>query len=202
VGGGDRLETSIVAHGTSVAFMLGRATPETKRSMPTTDHTERLRLSILDVHGLNSERIAWEDSEELALEAQITDIVVELITTAEMNHRDICIRRHLWMSEKRETLQKRLEKEKASAEAAARAYDVAIGKARKDDLLGMATDYRKARTVRLFVSAMRHRFDEVNRIVTQTDFEDWCDWALAQADDLDPAKNLEGLLKSGRLECQ
>jgi hypothetical protein len=30
VGGGDRLETSIVAHGTSVAFRLGRATPETK----------------------------------------------------------------------------------------------------------------------------------------------------------------------------
>ena len=46
----------------------------------------------------------------------------------------------------------------------------------------MATDYRQARTIRLFVSAMRRRFREANGMVTQIDFDHWCDWALAQAD--------------------
>jgi hypothetical protein len=129
----------------------------------------------------------------------VTDIAVELITTAEINYRDACTRRHLWVSEEREALQKRRREERASAEAAARNHDVAVGKARKDNLLGMATDYRQARTIRLFVSAMRRRSHEANGMVRQTDFEDWCDWALAQADDLDPVKNLESLLKSGQI---
>ena len=154
---------------------------------------------ILDVHGANPERIAWEDSAEVALETLITDIAVELITTAEINYRDTCMRRHLWVSEKSEALKKRRGEERASAEAAARTHDVAVGKARKDNLLGMATDYRRARTIRLFVSAMRRRFREANGMVRQADFEDWCDWALAQADDLDPVKNLESLLKSGQI---
>ena|SRR5712664_602969 len=42
-------------------------------------------------------------------------------------------------------------------------------------------------------------FDEANGIVAWADFEDWCDWALAQADDLDPVKNLEDFLKSGQI---
>jgi hypothetical protein len=199
VGGGDRLETTIVAHGTSVAFRLTRVALEAKKSKPITDRTDRLRLSILDVHGTNPERIAWEDSEQVALETLITDIAVELITTAEINHRDACARRHLWVSEKRDAIQMRRGEERASAEAAAHTHDLAVGKARKDNLLGMATNYRQARTIRLFVSAMRRRFDEANGIVTQADFEDWCDWALAQAGDLDPVKNLEDFLRSGQI---
>jgi hypothetical protein len=36
-------------------------------------------------------------------------------------------------------------------------------------------------------------------MVRWADFEDWCDWALAQADELDPVKNLESLLNSGQI---
>jgi hypothetical protein len=46
---------------------------------------------------------------------------------------------------------------------------------------------------------MRRRFREANGMLRQADFEDWCDWALAQADDLDPVKNLESFLKSGQM---
>jgi hypothetical protein len=54
----------------------------------------------LDVHGADPERIAWEDSEEVALEALITDIAVELITTAEINYRDACTRPSLGVGRK------------------------------------------------------------------------------------------------------
>jgi hypothetical protein len=46
---------------------------------------------------------------------------------------------------------------------------------------------------------MRRLFHEANGTVAQADLEDWCDWALAQAHDLDPVKNLEGFLKSGQI---
>jgi hypothetical protein len=61
---------------------------------------------------------------------------------------------------------------------------------RIDDLLGVATDYRQARTIRLFVSAMRRRSGDADGALARIDFEDWCHGALAQADELDPAKNL------------
>jgi hypothetical protein len=70
-------------------------------------HPDRLRLAILDVHGREPERFAWQDGEGRALEAQITDIAVELVTTAEINYREACIRRHHWVAEKREALRGR-----------------------------------------------------------------------------------------------
>jgi hypothetical protein len=105
-------------------------------------------------------------------------------------------RRHLWVSEKREALQKRLAEERASSEAAARDCDEAIGRARTENLLGMARNYGQARTIRLFVSAMRRRFQVESRMATQADFDGWCDRALAQADDLDPVRKLGELLMS------
>jgi len=94
------------------------------------DHSDRLRLSILDVQGSKPERFAWEDSEGRALEAQVTDIATELVTTAEINYRDACVRRHLWISEKREALREHLEEERRATEVARRTQAVAVARAR------------------------------------------------------------------------
>lgn len=58
VGGGDKLEASVVVHGSPVAFRLTVVVPETKKakrgaSLPINQ--------ILDVHGSKPERFAWED---------------------------------------------------------------------------------------------------------------------------------------------
>jgi hypothetical protein len=194
VGGGDRLETSIVVYGSPVAFRLTAVVPEAKKSKraasPAVDRSDRRRLSILDVQGSKPERFAWEDSEGRALEAQITDIATELVTTAEINYRDACVRRHFWISEKREALREHLEEERRATEVARRTQAVAVARARLDKLLGMAADYRQARTIRLFIGAMRRRSRDADSAVARIDFEDWCHWALAEADKLDPAKNL------------
>lgn len=193
VGGGDRLETSVVVHGSPVAFRLSGVVPEAtksrRRTAEATDKGNRLRLAILDVHGPQLERFAWQDDEGLNLEALVTDIAVELITTAEINYRDACLRRHIWISERRDTLAQHLEKERQVAEVAAQNQTLALAKARRDELLGMATDYRQARTIRLFVAALRLRSSEGDGSCGEA-FEDWCRWAVAEADKLDPAKNL------------
>ena len=43
-----------------------------------------LRLSILDAHGSTPERLTWENGEGKTIGAHISEIVVELITTAEI----------------------------------------------------------------------------------------------------------------------
>jgi hypothetical protein len=58
------------------------------------------------------------------------------------------------------------------------------------NLLGMASDYRQARAIRLFVGAIRRRLRDAEGTLEGARIEDWCRWALAQADELDPAKNL------------
>ena len=71
-------------------------------------------------------------------------------------------------------------------------HTVAVAKARLDNLVAMATDYRQARAVRLFVSAMRRRLPDADGTLARSDFEDWCHRALAQADELDPIKTWRG----------
>jgi hypothetical protein len=194
VGGADRLETRIVVHGTSVAFSLTAVEAEARKSKrgasPSTDRADRLRLVILNVHGSDPDRISWEDREGASLEARITDIVVELIATAEINYREACLRRHLWVTEKKDALRERMEEDRRVAEVAARADAVAVGKVRLDNLLGMASNYRQARAIRLFVGAMRRRLRDGDGALARDGFEDWCRWALTEADNLDPAKNL------------
>jgi hypothetical protein len=57
-GGGDRLETRIFVHGTSVAFSLTAIAAEARKSKrgasPSNDQANRLRLSILNVPGERS----------------------------------------------------------------------------------------------------------------------------------------------------
>jgi hypothetical protein len=100
------------------------------------------------------------------------------------------VRRHLWVAEKREALREGLEEEKRAAEVSVQTRAVAVSKARLDNLIGKATDYRQAQVIRRLVGAMRRRSPDADGTLARIDFEDWCRWALAQADDLDPARNL------------
>jgi hypothetical protein len=181
-----------------VAFSLAAITAETKTpkrgSLPSTDPAGRLRLSILNVQGSDPNRICWQDEEGASLETRITEIAVELITTAEINYRAASIRRHLWVSEKRDALRERKEEDRRAAEVVERATAIAAGKAKLDNLLGMASDYRQARAIRLFVGAMRRRWRHGNGELAPSSFEDWCRWALAEADTIDPAKNFARLV--------
>jgi hypothetical protein len=143
VGGGDRLEPSVVVHGSTVAFRLTAVAPETRKSKrevsASADRADRLQLSILNVQGRNPELISWEDGEGAPLEIRITEIAVELIATAEINYRDACIRRHLWVSEKREAIRERMAEERRMAEVTARANAIAFGRARLDIRAGSSS---------------------------------------------------------------
>jgi len=54
----------------------------------------------------------------------------------------------------------------------------------------MASDYRQARAIRAFRRCHATTIADRDAALARDDFEDWCHWALTEADNLDPAKNL------------
>jgi hypothetical protein len=55
----------------------------------------------------------------------------------------------------------------------------------------MAADYCQARSIRLFVAAVRRRSSGACGAWGEA-FENWCRWALTESDKLDPAKTQRG----------
>ena len=143
---------------------------------------ERLKLSILQGHSM-PERIAWSDSDEKPLEAQLSEIAAEIIVTGELQYRE----HEQWKYE--ETIRQREEKKReeikkrAEREEAERRRILALEAARLKRLTDSATDYRQAQDIRAFVQ-------EVIAVspgaVADEAVARWRLWALAQADRIDP----------------
>src|ERR1700694_5450577 len=197
VRGGDRLETSIQIYDSVVHFKLTNGSDKGNKSKrnasPSNGLTDRLRLSILDAHGSTPERVTWEDGEEQAIETHISEIAVELITTAETQYRESCARRHVWIMEQKEVVQNRIDQERQLAEVSASNQAIALAKEKLHDLFKMADNLRHAQDIRALVKAMRVPSSHFDNHLAKGRFENWCRWALAQADELDPVKRTNHL---------
>jgi hypothetical protein len=196
VRGGDGFETSIQFCDSVVQFRLTTGPGEAKRfdrNASMSDYLpDSLRLSILDSHGISRNRRTWEDSEEQIIETQIAEIVVDLITTAEMQYRESCLRRHLWIGEQKEAVKNRIDQEQQLEEINANNQAIALAKERLGDLLKMAENLRHAQDIRVLVKAMRTPSPRFDSHLAKDRFENWCRWALAQADELDPVRRAKG----------
>jgi hypothetical protein len=197
VRGGDGLETSIQFCDSVVQFRLTTGPGDNKRMKRNASLPEGLpgglRLSILDPHGSFPNRRTWEDSVEQAIETHISEIVVDLITTAEMQYRESCLRRHVWVIEQKEAVRNRIDKERELEEVNASNQALALAKERLSDLLKMAGNLRQAQDIRALVEAMKDTSFDFRNASTKDRFRDWCLWALAQADELDPVKRIPDL---------
>ncbi|HKB90537.1 MAG TPA: hypothetical protein VKC60_08475 [Opitutaceae bacterium] len=193
VGGRERLETSVQVYDSVVHFKLTSRLDEgkkAKRNGPVWDgHVDGLRLSILDAHGSTPERLTWEDGEGKTIETHISEIVVELITTAEIQYRESCARHHSWIMEQKEVVKNRLDHVRQLAEMAASNQAIAVAKEKLHDLLKMAENLRHAQDIRALVKAMRIPPPRFDNQLAKGKFEKWCRWALSKANEFDPKKS-------------
>jgi hypothetical protein len=192
VGGCERLETSIQVYDTVVHFRLTSRLDEGKKAKRDASLSnglvDGLRLSILDAHGSTPEQLTWEDGEEKTIETHISEIVVELITTAEIQYRESCARRHSWIIEQKEVVKNRVDHVRQLAEIAASNQAIALAKEKLYDLLKMAEHFRHAQDIRALVKAMRIPPSRFDNQLAKGKFEKWCRWALGQANEFDPIK--------------
>lgn len=133
--------------------------------------------------------MSWEDQEKTKLESHLTDIVVELIVSGERQYRENQQRHYEWMVERKANLIENIRKRKEEAERQERERQAALEKARVDRLLGDAAAYRQATDIRTFIADVAARFEAGEISVAQVELDAWRDWALAQAERIDPVRS-------------
>jgi hypothetical protein len=165
---------------------------------PAESNDSKLSLSILAGISSEKERVTWQDDETGKLESRITDIAVELVLTAELQHRESAVHGYQWRVERKAELEEKGRKRKLEAERAERERQRRLEQARIDRLLKDAAAFQQASEIRWYVEAIRvaHSFDEGSSTEA---LERWSQWALAQADRIDPVRG-GAFLKSMRDE--
>jgi hypothetical protein len=129
---------------------------------------------------------SWTDADGLPLEAQLADIAVAIVVHGERvcrssaeHHREWVIKRKAEIVEeerRKEAERRRLERERLER----------LEKARVGRLLTQAKALREAQEIRAYVSAVRDRQATLNDPLSEAGLQDWADWALSQADRIDP----------------
>jgi hypothetical protein len=148
--------------------------------------SDQLRLAILAGLGSQEARTAWTDDEHGKLESHMTGIAIELVLTAEHQHREGALRHHQWRIERKAQIEEEDRQRRAEAERAERERQERLEQARIDRLLKDADAFRKANEIRTYVAALTSRVQENGKAELE-DLERWREWALAQADRIDPA---------------
>ena len=146
----------------------------------------RLCLSILKGWSSEETLSTWQDEGAHKLEAQMTEIAIQIVLTAEIKYRENALHQHQWRIKRRAQLEEEQRKQKLEAERAEKERQKRIEQSRVNRLLRDAAAFQQAGEIRKYVEAIRQTLsrDESHSI---EEFEEWSQWALAQADRIDPA---------------
>jgi hypothetical protein len=145
----------------------------------------KLSLSINEGPNTDTALTAWQDSDGVKLETQMTEVAVEIVLTAEIRYRERSIHQHQWRVERKAELEEEERQRKLEAERAEKELQKRLEQARIDHLLRDAATFQQAGEIRKYVNAIRLAQSR-NGMSSSEKFERWCQWALAQADRIDP----------------
>lgn len=147
---------------------------------------DRLRLS-LGKRRSSAEPQAWEDGYGVLLERKLTEIVVAVLVATEMDYRTAAVASREWAIERKAEIEKELIKIKAeelrkAEEARERKRSERIAR-----LIEQAAQLHRSNQIRAYVQAVRNLSSSID--VTSDQLVSWANWALSEADQIDPSKN-------------
>jgi|SRR5580704_1292781 hypothetical protein len=146
----------------------------------------KLCLSILESLGSDKERTIWQDDECGKLESRLGEIATQLILTAELQHRETAIRRYQWRVERKAQREQEERERKLKAERTERERRKRLERARIERLLRDAESFQQAGAIRKYVEVIRLALSST-KVCSAEEFERWSQWALSEADRIDPA---------------
>jgi len=150
-----------------------------------------MQLSIEGYWNSNRKMISWEDVDEQPIQKMLTQIVIEIILEAEVRYREIEHNHYNWLLEEKEKKEEEERERLLIAERQARELKEKREQAIIDNLLSSADDLQKAEAIRSFVSSIISKSQDVS--ASKESIEQWANWALSQADRIDPVLNLKFL---------
>lgn len=151
---------------------------------------EPLSLSISGWNRNEIIQICWSDTDKVSLEESVQTIVEEIFVFSERLHREQLINHHQWLIEYKEELEEKEKQRKLEEERKVREERERQEQARIDHLLENAQAHQKAETIRKFVSQVHEKLGYSSEINT------WSEWALNQAEKLDPLVDFRFLDKA------
>lgn len=125
----------------------------------------------------------WADDERAKLEGRLSEIVLEVVVAGEAEYRRRKIQHHAWQLAERARLEAERERRRKEVEQRAREQEAAELAARREHLLGQAAAWRSAQDIRGFVAEILASSSTPG---PHEAIRSWAEWALAEADALDP----------------
>ncbi|MEP7452743.1 hypothetical protein [Phyllobacterium sp. SB3] len=154
--------------------------PTSEANRPASD---KLTVKISAYAAGEQVRLVWEDTSDEKVESHCQQIAVNIALAGELKYRAGELHHHNWLVGRKAQLIEEQRKRNVEEERLARERRIAAEKARVDRLLGEAEAFRQAADIRGYVEAVRNT---VTNEVTTEEFEKWSEWALAQANRIDP----------------
>lgn len=193
VRGAEAREITITVHQTAVFFTLDRP-KVTRRGAaqgfhPTGSKSDPLRLAITEGYQREEERAAWQDSADGPLERLMAEIAVEIVTAAELKYREGCVRQFEWRVKRKAEREEELRQRQLELVRQERERQQRLEQARIDRLLDEAATLRRATEIRAYVHAVKQATTGEGIGATTEEVERWAQWALAEADRIDPVRN-------------
>ncbi len=142
--------------------------------------SSKLRFGICRNFDRTDDIIAWQDDETGPIETHLGEIAVEIVKQAEIQYRESCLDDFDWRVGRKAELEEAERQRILEAERRERERQEQLEKARVERLLDEARSLQNAQTIREYVAAVR------DRVADPSDTARWCEWALAQADRIDP----------------
>ncbi len=148
-----------------------------------------MRLALESWHQSRADAKSWQDDKNGKIEKFYRDIVIEIIVEGEKYYRDRQIRHHEWLVERKAKLEEKerkrqIEEERQRIERKRKYEQDCI-----DQLLDQANSFRQANEIRAYVEMVKQADDMAENPISRQEFEEWTQWALAQADRIDPVKS-------------
>ncbi len=150
---------------------------------------DKMRMRILTCVGSTESYMSWEDKDGAKVEDYLVEILEELIISGERQHRSQAERHCKWVAERKENAIESLRVKKLEDERRERERQQKLEKQRVDYLLNQADAFRKANEIRAYVESVRQTNSSAPDPMPQQELHEWADWALAQADRIDPVQS-------------
>lgn len=147
---------------------------------------ERLELSILKRGGSSVPTATWKDDETGKLEARLTEIAVQIGLAAEIQLREHAVSNYQWRVERKAQLEEQERQRKLETERVEKERREKLEQARVDRLLRDARAFEQAGLIRKYVDALRTA-QGGKEGASSDPLDQWAEWALAQAERIDPS---------------
>ena len=184
---------SVVIGDTHVSFSLDAAGSDklTERermgyAFQARDARHKMRLSLNHWRSPQEKALSWQDLDGDRIENHLREIVMELIVRGEQSYRDSLIRHRERRIERQAQLQEQERKRKAEKERIAKERLAKLERLRVDHLLKQADAMRQAVQIRSYVAAIQETNKTAPQPMSDEELNSWTQWALAQADRIDP----------------